>query len=62
MPEWDDIREDLEAYVSENHGAMTELADHLGVQKQRVFEWINKGVVPNYNTGAEIRKWLEERK
>ena len=53
MPEWDDIREDLEAYVSENHGAMTELADHLSVQKQRVFEWINKGVVPNYNGGGD---------
>jgi len=62
MSEWDDLKKELEAYFAENRGSMSDLARYLDVPRQRVFEWVNNDIIPNYNTGTEIRKWLEEQR
>ena len=62
MANWDDLKTDLNNYCKDNHGSMRELATHLDVHFQAVNRWLNEDVVPSYEVGKEMEKWLKGRK
>lgn len=52
--------------IIEKWSSLEEVADHLGVSKDTVRNWIRKEVIPHYRVGkqyrfklSEIDKWIE---
>jgi len=52
--------------IIEKWSTLEEVADHLGVSKDTVRNWIRKEVIPHYRVGkqyrfklSEIDKWIE---
>lgn len=52
--------------IIEKWSTLEEVADHLGVSKDTIRNWIRKEVIPHYRVGkqyrfklSEIDKWIE---
>lgn len=53
----------------EKWSSLEEIADHLGVSKDTIRNWIKKGVIPYYRIGkqykfriSEVDEWVESGK
>ena len=51
--------------MSERWLSVTEIADHLGVSKETVYRWLEKGKVPAHRVGklwkfkaSEVDEWI----
>ena len=56
------ILDELREWCHGKHGRQKQLADHLKVKKQIVYNWLNAKSVPSWAHGIDIEEFLRKKR
>ena len=56
------ILEELKAWCDQEHGRQTEVANVLGVDHRRLYDWFSGRLEPSWGVGRRIEAFLAQKK